>query len=53
MIMEITGITIPVTFGPPASGQVRDFLADIARARDVFGYNPQYTVKTHHKGTIS
>jgi len=53
MIMEITGITVPVTFGPPAVGDVRDSLADIARARDALGYEPQYTVKSGLEETIA
>ena len=46
MIMEITGITVPLVYEPPRSGDVRDSLADIKRAQDAFGYAPEYTVKT-------
>ena len=53
MIMEISGITVPVTFGSPAEGDVRDSVADISRAQDAFGYAPRYTVKTGLQETIS
>jgi UDP-glucose 4-epimerase len=53
MIMEITGITVPLTYDLPRSGDVRDSLADIARAQDAFGYAPEYTVKTGLMETIA
>jgi UDP-glucose 4-epimerase len=53
MIMEITGITVPLTCDLPRSGDVRDSLADIARAQDAFGYAPEYTVKTGLMETIA
>jgi UDP-glucose 4-epimerase len=45
LIIEITGITVPVTCGPPAPGDVRDSCADISRARSAFGYAPAFTVR--------
>ena len=53
MIMEITGSTVPLVFGPPRQGDVRDSLADISRAQEAFGYEPQYTVRTGMEETIS
>ena len=53
MIMEITGISVPLTFGPPREGDVRDSLADISRARKAFGYAPQYTVKSGLEETVA
>ncbi len=52
-LMEITGITVPLIHDPPRAGDVKDSLADITRARDAFGYEPQYTVKTGLQETIS
>ncbi len=46
MIMEITGIVVPLVYEPPRTGDVRDSLADITRAQNAFGYAPEYTVKT-------
>jgi UDP-glucose 4-epimerase len=52
-IMELTGITVPLTFDPPRPGDVRDSLADITRAKQAFGYSPEYTVKSGLKETIA
>jgi UDP-glucose 4-epimerase len=52
-IMEITGITVPLVYEPPRTGDVRDSLADIKRAQEAFGYAPEYTVKTGLKETIA
>jgi UDP-glucose 4-epimerase len=53
LIMEITGITVPMAYEPPRTGDVRDSLADIKRACEAFGYVPEYTVKTGLKETIA
>ncbi len=52
-IMEITGITVPVTFGPPSAGDVRDSVADIARAQAAFGYEPTYSVTSGLEETVA
>jgi UDP-glucose 4-epimerase len=52
LIMEITGITVPIMYEPPRTGDVRDSLADITRAQGAFGYAPEYTVKTGLTETI-
>ena len=52
LIMEITGIVVPLVYEPPRTGDVRDSLADITRAQDAFGYAPKYTVKTGLMETI-
>jgi UDP-glucose 4-epimerase len=52
LITEITGITVPLVYEPPRAGDVRDSLADITRAQGVFGYAPEYTVKTGLMETI-
>ena len=53
MIMEITGISVPLTFEPPREGDVRDSLADISRAQEAFGYAPQYTVRSGLEETVA
>jgi UDP-glucose 4-epimerase len=52
-IMEITGITVPVVYEPPRTGDVRDSLADIRRAQEAFGYAPEYTVRSGLEETIA
>jgi UDP-glucose 4-epimerase len=53
MIMEITGITAPLIYEPPRTGDVRDSLADIRRAQEAFGYEPEYTVQKGLEETIA
>jgi len=52
LIMEITGITIPITYESPRAGDIRDSLADITRAKSGFNYEPVYTIKTGLRETI-
>ncbi|MEI6842420.1 MAG: SDR family oxidoreductase [Methanomicrobiales archaeon] len=52
VIMEITGVTVPVLYEPPRIGDIRDSLADITRAKSGFNYDPEYTVKTGLMETI-
>jgi UDP-glucose 4-epimerase len=51
-IMNITGISTTPIYEPPRPGDIHDSLADSSRARDTFGYNPRYTVKTGLQETI-
>jgi UDP-glucose 4-epimerase len=53
MIMEMTGISVPLLYQPARAGDVRDSLADISRAKDAFGYAPEYTVKEGLEETIA
>jgi UDP-glucose 4-epimerase len=53
VIMEIIGITVPLTHELPRPGDVRDSLADFKRAQEAFGYAPEYTLKTGLKETIA
>lgn len=52
LIMNITGIRTTPIYEPPRPGDIHDSLADSSRARDTFGYNPRYTVKTGLQETI-
>jgi UDP-glucose 4-epimerase len=53
LVMEITGINVPLGYEPSRIGDVRDSLAEIKRAQEAFGYAPEYTVKTGLKETIA
>jgi UDP-glucose 4-epimerase len=52
LIMSITGIMTTPIYEPPRPGDIHDSLADSSRARDMFGYNPRYRVKTGLQETI-
>jgi UDP-glucose 4-epimerase len=52
VIMEIVGITVPITYEPPRKGDIRDSLADITRAKREFDYAPTFSVKTGLMETI-
>jgi len=45
-IMEIVGKDVKPIHEVPRSGDVRDSLADISRAKAAFGYAPQYDLKS-------
>jgi UDP-glucose 4-epimerase len=53
MIAEITGIFVPITFDPPAKGDVRDSLADITLAKKSLGYTPHWSVRKGLEETIA
>jgi len=52
MIMDIIGIHVPVLYDPPRPGDIHDSLADVGRAKESFGYEPKYTVRTGIEETI-
>ena len=37
--------SVEAVYGPPRQGDVRDSLANIDKANDLLGYQPQFTVK--------
>ncbi len=45
ILMDIIGVRVDPVYEPVRAGDVRDSLADISRAREAFGYDPQYTVE--------
>jgi UDP-glucose 4-epimerase len=51
-IMEIVGTRVAPVHEAARPGDVRDSLADISRARDAFGYVPQYTLAEGLQETI-
>jgi len=52
LIMELTGLTVPILFEPERPGDIRDSLADISCIQNQIGYNPQYSVKSGLMETI-
>ena len=52
LIMEITGISVPLSFEPQRMGDIRDSCADIHRAADAFGYSPKFTVRSGLEETV-
>ena len=40
MIMEVLGVTVPITYAPDRVGDVKDSLADISKAERLLGYKP-------------
>jgi UDP-glucose 4-epimerase len=45
MVGEITGREIELEHRPPRTGDIRDSLADLTRAREVLGYEPRVSVR--------
>ena len=52
MIAEITGISVPIAFDPPAKGDVRDSVADITLAKKSIGYAPNWSIRKGLEATI-
>jgi len=52
IIMDIIGIDVPIYYDPPRPGDIHDSLADVRKAKESFGYEPQYTVRTGIEETI-
>ncbi len=53
MIMEITGISVPVVYAPPREGDIRNSYADISRAEEILHYAPRFTMKEGLEETIA
>jgi UDP-glucose 4-epimerase len=53
MIAEITGISVPILFDPPAKGDVRDSVANITLAKKSIGYAPHWSVQKGLEETIT
>lgn len=51
-IMDIVGNYPELKFIEPRKGDVKDSLADITRARNGFGYDPQYSLDRGLKATV-
>ncbi len=44
-MQEVAGAPVGVEYGPPRPGDVRDSLADIRRARELLGFEPEVTLE--------
>ncbi|MDT8346460.1 MAG: SDR family oxidoreductase [Flavobacteriaceae bacterium] len=44
-LQEISEISLPANYGPPRKGDVRDSLAEIAKAKTLMGYDPLFDLK--------
>ena len=44
-LKDAAGSEVEAVYGPPRQGDVRDSLADISKAKNLLGYEPQYTVR--------
>lgn len=53
LIMDEIGIHLEPKFEGSRRGDVKDSQADISAAREAFGYNPEYTVKTGLTETVA
>jgi UDP-glucose 4-epimerase len=51
-IMDLIGTRMEPIFDAPRAGDVRDSLADFSRAREAFGYTPDYSLKQGLSETI-
>ncbi|MEX2350248.1 MAG: SDR family oxidoreductase [Flavobacteriaceae bacterium] len=43
-LQEISNTKLEAVFGPPRVGDVRDSLADISKAKELLGYQPEFSV---------
>ena len=53
ILMEITGTRCSPLYEAPRPGDIRDSLADITRAREAFGYVPQYSIEEGLRQTVA
>lgn len=44
-IKQVTGAKVEPIFGPPRLGDVKHSLADISKARELLGYNPDFSLR--------
>jgi UDP-N-acetylglucosamine 4-epimerase len=51
-INDMLGKSIDPVFGPPRAGDVQDSLADISKAKRVFGYQPEYDLNEGLKESV-
>ncbi|NET30854.1 MAG: SDR family oxidoreductase [Cyanothece sp. SIO1E1] len=45
LLKEVSGSDLEPTFGPTRQGDVKHSLADISKAKNYLGYDPQYSIK--------
>ncbi|MGC9445112.1 MAG: SDR family oxidoreductase [Candidatus Methanospirareceae archaeon] len=52
IVMDLVGVNLPVIYDEPRSGDIKDSLADISRARKELVYNPGYSLTAGLEETI-
>ncbi|HDS46161.1 MAG TPA: SDR family oxidoreductase [Methanomicrobia archaeon] len=52
IIMELVGVDLGIIYDEPRSGDIKDSLADISRARKELVYNPEYSLTAGLEETI-
>ena len=52
IVMELVGVNLAVIYDAPRSGDIKDSLADISRARKELVYNPEYSLTAGLEETI-
>ena len=53
LVKNIAGNDVQIIFEPPRDGDIKMSFADISRARNMFGYEPEYTVREGLERTVS
>ena len=52
LVKNITGSDVPIIYEPPREGDIKMSFADISRAREMLGYEPEYTVREGLERTV-
>ena len=53
LVKNIAGNDVPILYEPPRDGDIKKSFADISRAREMLGYEPEYTVREGLERTVS
>jgi len=53
LVKNIAGNDVPILYEPPRDGDIKKPFADISRAREMLGYEPEYTVREGLERTVS
>jgi len=53
LLKNIAGRDVPIIYEPPRDGDIKKSFADISRAREMLGYEPEYTVREGLERTVS
>lgn len=52
-LRQITGHDIPISYGPEREGDIKHSYADISRARNILGYQPQTSILEGLRQTLA
>jgi len=53
LVKNIAGNDVPILYEPPRDGDIKKSFADISRAREMLGYEPEYSVREGLERTVS